>query len=248
MTRPSGETLIHLAAKYNIISSVRPLTRFGASLNEIDHHFLTPLLRATEVANDAVAVELILCGAFVNATDAAFKTPLHYACVNDTGSTKLIELLLSRGAWVNFADSNGNTPLHVAAFSGAEDVVRILLAHGGSPDAINVDGELPLFRFLDNVDNLCRIYGLELLLQNTVNVRGFANHHRSPALLEVEEFAGLRRTLGEVSSAPASLQRMCRLRVRRAIGPTRLREGCVAELPCGYGLKQLILFNTNDWW
>ncbi|KAI0241444.1 Ankyrin repeat domain-containing protein 61 [Lamellibrachia satsuma] len=248
MIRSSGETLLHLAAKYNIISSVQHLTRFGARLDESDHQRLTPLLRATEVANDAVAIELVLCGACVNATDAAFKTPLHYACASDGGNSKLIALLLSRDAWVNFADSRGNTSLHVAAFAGREDVVEMLLSFGATPDAVNRDGELPLFRFLDNVANLRRIYGLELLLQNTVGIHGFTQLHRSPALLDMDEFADLREALERASLAPASLQRMCRLCVRRALGPTHLREGRVDELPCGHGLKQLILFNTNDWW
>ena len=246
--RPSGETLLHLAAKYNITSSVRHLVRFGARLDETDHQRQTPLLRAVEIENDDVAVELIQSGACVNATDTAFRTPLHYACANDNGDSKLIKVMLNSGAWVNFADGRGNTPLHLAAFAGREDVVEMLLAFGGSPDVVNGDGELPLFLFLDNVANLRRIYGLELLLQNTVNIRGFNECHRMPMLLGFNEFTALRESLDQASLAPATLQRMCRLCIRRAIGPVSLREGRVDQLPCGYGLKELILFNTNDWW
>jgi ankyrin repeat protein len=49
-----------------------------------------------------------------------------------------VELLLAHEASVNIVDSKGSSPLHLAAWSGNEDVVRLLLCRGPSVPKVNL--------------------------------------------------------------------------------------------------------------
>jgi len=53
-------------------------------------------------------------------------------------------LLLGRADLIHFADQSGNTALHMAAANGHAAVVRLLLAAGADPEAVNKDGNTPL--------------------------------------------------------------------------------------------------------
>lgn len=50
----------------------------------------------------------------------------------------IVELLLSHEASTNIVDLQGSSPLHLAAWSGNEDIVRLLLTHGPSVPNVNL--------------------------------------------------------------------------------------------------------------
>ncbi|CAG9465746.1 unnamed protein product [Pedinophyceae sp. YPF-701] len=70
-------------------------------------------------------------------------TPLHNAV--RTGDLAAVQRELQRDPQqASAADVEGYTPLHLAADSGAEDVVRALLASGADANARDAEGQTPL--------------------------------------------------------------------------------------------------------
>ncbi|KAG8221864.1 hypothetical protein J437_LFUL003240 [Ladona fulva] len=51
---------------------------------------------------------------------------------------EVVQLLLGHEASTNIADGKGSTPLHLAAWTGNEDIVRLLLCHGPSVPNVNL--------------------------------------------------------------------------------------------------------------
>ena len=57
----------------------------------------------------------------------------------EAGRLGVVELLLQKGVTVNRPRTydDGDTPLHVAARLGRTDIVRLLMAKGADPRAVN---------------------------------------------------------------------------------------------------------------
>jgi len=53
-------------------------------------------------------------------------------------SREIVELLLAHEASTNIVDLKGSSPLHLAAWSGNEDIVRLLLQHEMAPPNVNL--------------------------------------------------------------------------------------------------------------
>ena len=83
------------------------------------------------------AKKAIADGADVNAKKDDGETPLHWATVEsmDSGSKKVIELLISKGADVNAkivtGRKKGMTPLAIAKMFSNKEIVDLLRKHGG---------------------------------------------------------------------------------------------------------------------
>ena len=72
--------------------------------------------------------------------------PLVYACRGDNGEhPDEIQRLLELGADINIQNYKGKTGLHCAAKAGFLKVVNLLIEKGATLDAIDQDGETPLF-------------------------------------------------------------------------------------------------------
>jgi ankyrin repeat protein len=96
------------------------------------------------------AEQLELCfaqGADPNATDAAGRTPLLIASMEE--DWPLVRRLINAGAHADVADSAGVTPLMIAATRGEIDVLRLLAAHGSNADAVDRTGWTALHHALD---------------------------------------------------------------------------------------------------
>ena len=110
----------------------------------------TPLQKAVELKNTALAAILLMHEANMNVTDQYGWTLLHTAAYNRDLST--VTLLLDRGAdpnvktaqWahrcvkpsgLSLAQEWAGTALHVAAMVGAPALVSLLLKHGADPNA-----------------------------------------------------------------------------------------------------------------
>uniref|UniRef100_A0A8C2VC98 Neurogenic locus notch homolog protein 4 n=1 Tax=Chinchilla lanigera TaxID=34839 RepID=A0A8C2VC98_CHILA len=140
----SGETPLHLAARFSRPTAARRLLEAGANPNEPDQAGRTPL--HTAVAADAREVCQLLLSSRQTAVDARTEdgtTPLILAArlaVED-----LVEELISARADVGARDKWGKTALHWAAAVNNTRAARSLLQAGADKDAQDSREQTPLF-------------------------------------------------------------------------------------------------------
>lgn len=140
----TGETSLHLAARYARADAAKRLLDAGADANSQDNTGRTPLHAA--VAADARGVFQILLrnrATNLNARMHEGTTPLILAA--RLAIEGMVEDLINADADINAADNSGKTALHWAAAVNNVDAVNILLAHGANRDAQDDKDETPLF-------------------------------------------------------------------------------------------------------
>ncbi len=146
---------LHVAAKSGDVEGVKQLLAQGHDINIRDENEATPLHWAVYAGHEAVARLLIARGAdiYANETQLCFLpprqqasgatgqspavgegstngvTPLHWAASG--GQAALAKLLIVEGANVNAETIDGVTPLAVAVMLGHEQVIKVLVHHGG---------------------------------------------------------------------------------------------------------------------
>lgn len=140
---PAGTTALMLAA--GDARKVRVLLARGAEVNARSVTGRTALLIASSQSGAGEAVRLLLAaGAVVDAADRLQGPPLIPAGAG--GATPLIEAakirdgkalhyLIEAGANVQAKDHSGADALAAAALNGNLENIRVLLAHGATPDA-----------------------------------------------------------------------------------------------------------------
>jgi cytohesin len=139
----TGGTALIWAAANDQADIVKVLLRGGANVNAKDMGGYTPLLRALEKKNDAVA-EMLLAqpNLDVNAQSVSGMTALKWYVWS--GHERNVQNLLERGANPNLSDADGDTPLHGAAQRGNVKLLNMLLEAGANPNAKNKVGGTPL--------------------------------------------------------------------------------------------------------
>lgn len=140
----TGETSLHLAARYARADAAKRLLDAGADANSQDNTGRTPLHAA--VAADARGVFQILLrnrATNLNARMHEGTTPLILAA--RLAIEGMVEDLINADADINAADNSGKTALHWAAAVNNVDAVNSLLAHNANRDAQDDKDETPLF-------------------------------------------------------------------------------------------------------
>ncbi|KOB78371.1 Notch [Operophtera brumata] len=130
----TGETSLHLAARYARADAAKRLLDAGADANTQDNTGRTPLHAA--VAADAMGVFQILLrnrATNLNARMHDGTTPLILAA--RLAIEGMVEDLINADADINAADNSGKTALHWAAAVNNVDAVNVLLVHGANRDA-----------------------------------------------------------------------------------------------------------------
>lgn len=124
-----GENFLHSAIYSNSIERLNevflkiPLSE--AFINKRSKDGSTPLLLATLLGYDDLAIYLINKGANVYLPDNELNTPLHFACYN--GCMPLVKALIKAGADPFVKTQKGNYPLACAVNEGQKDVIKYLV-------------------------------------------------------------------------------------------------------------------------
>lgn len=118
----------------------------------LDAHGQTLLARACARGEyDGVKQRLMERPEDLNVADYAGNTPLQIAAIN--GAEDIVKLLLEAGCNVDCVNYDKDTPLLDAVDNGHLEVVRLLLDAGVNPRKANVNGEEPIDRVTDEMDN-----------------------------------------------------------------------------------------------
>uniref|UniRef100_A0A8D8YWX2 Ankyrin-1 n=1 Tax=Cacopsylla melanoneura TaxID=428564 RepID=A0A8D8YWX2_9HEMI len=171
--------LMHYAIKNKHLQIVEKLLQLGAnpsSSYQNENHLCVAITSFNEDASKL----LIKYGANVKNTQA-----LHLAV--DIENSVLVELLLNHGADPNFTGEDGKTALHYATskkFTSAVvqdkeskpinkmlDIVSQLLAYGANIDAVDKNGQTPLFNAVNNK----QLEIVQLLLKQNPDVNEKSN-------------------------------------------------------------------------
>ncbi len=135
-----GYAPLHIAASLGNIGMAEMLLRNGAAPDVRDGSGQTPLLVAATAGHDEMMSLLMERGADVNATVGEGESLLMATISSRDAETA--KRLLASGA--NPGSESGRTALHVAARAGDVELVRLLLQHGGDPNAVDPSGATPL--------------------------------------------------------------------------------------------------------
>ena len=169
-TELTGETPLHMAARYSRVDAAKRLMEAGANANAVDLKGRTPLHAA--VAADAQGVFQALLrnrATNLNAQDELGFTPLIIAVKN--AAEDMIDELIRADANLDLQDAKGKTALHWAASVNNTSAIRALLHAGANKDAQDNLEQTPLF--LASRDGAKE--AVELLLQAGAN-RDITDH------------------------------------------------------------------------
>ena len=122
--------------------TIGPLTFFlyqqGQSVTRIAPDSKPPWVAAI-LQNDSASLQNALAQVRPEWKDPYHRlTPIYWSAL--AGNNKAIHLCLESGADINQPVTEGNTPLHAAALFAHPETVRLLLAKGADPTAINQGG------------------------------------------------------------------------------------------------------------
>ena len=137
---PHSEHLLDYAVSEDRVEITKLLLENGADPS-----------RAPRILNDDSEMSVLLKSHGVppkdiNAQNHMGWPPLVYACRGDNGEhPDEIQRLLELGADINIQNYKGKTGLHCAAKAGFLKVINLLIEKGATLDAIDKDGETPLF-------------------------------------------------------------------------------------------------------
>jgi ankyrin repeat protein len=126
--RPSGDTLVHLAASKGDECLLQTILARRSNVQTRNKQGVTPLACAARRGHQTVVKQLIAAGAKVDELDNRGLTALHCAAYH--GSDMVVQLLLDAGADISTKAPCHGTALHMAARNGHNSTVSLLLEKG----------------------------------------------------------------------------------------------------------------------
>ncbi|XP_061523526.1 ankyrin repeat and SOCS box protein 13a.1 [Phycodurus eques] len=192
---------------------VRLLLEAGAQVDVRNIHGSTPLCNACASGSLECVKLLLQYGAKVNPSLTALTaTPLHAACIQ--GNPEIVRLLIASGAQLEAYDIHFGPPLHIACAKARVDCVRELLLAGA-----NVNSSKFHETALHHAARLDTPDVIELLLEFGANAHAVNNQGLKPG--DYSTPASPSHTcLRFYEKNPLSLQQLCRITIRRALGTT----------------------------
>ncbi len=140
-TDAAGSTLLHHAAGFGTLDTLRYLIDAGANVNATNARRSTPLHWA--IHDEAKVRLLVSRGANVNARQVEGITPLYMTALLGRG-TSTMKFLLEHAADPTVAMANGQTPLMAAAVNGRVESMKLLLDRRDDVNTKNGAGETAL--------------------------------------------------------------------------------------------------------
>lgn len=132
VSKTTGETALHVAARYRSDRTVASLLDKGLFVDAKDFEWNTPL-HAAALGNQKNGVsQLLHAKASINTRNRARQTPLYVAAAN--GCAAASQMLLDKRADASLCAFDNISPLHAAAMAGHSDVCYdILRRHKNEP-------------------------------------------------------------------------------------------------------------------
>ncbi|XP_038576687.1 ankyrin repeat and SOCS box protein 11 [Micropterus salmoides] len=201
----------------------------GANVEAVSTDGATPLFNSC-TSGSVACVRLILQHGASTHTPNQLASPIHEA--SKKCHRECLELLLSYGAHVDMELPVVGTPLYSACLAGAAACVWVLL-HSGADVRIGCGHDSPLHAAVRgggaNVVDLLLDFGADECCRNAEG--------KTPLDLSSPNSA-VRITLQK--RGPCSLSNLCRLRVRRSLGRSRLHRAPSLFLP--HSIKDFLLY------
>ncbi|KAL1840095.1 hypothetical protein VTJ49DRAFT_790 [Mycothermus thermophilus] len=148
---PRSSKLRGLATPATAESTVSP-AKMGPHKKHLDAHGQTFLARACAKGEYEIAKQRLQeRPEDINVADYAGNTPLQIAALN--GYDDIVRLLVDAGCNLDCVNNEKDTPLLDAVENGHLEVVKILLEAGVNPRKANAQGEEPIERVNDDLDN-----------------------------------------------------------------------------------------------
>ena len=139
----TGATPVNEAAFRGNVQVLQFLLQFNPDFETPDKRGFTPLDNAIRMSKEDAALLLLAAEPKEHLT-APFLDKTINAAISKN-QARLVDALLRDGVSVNSTLPSGTTLLGAAAFAGAADVVRILLAADADPNLSDSDGATPLW-------------------------------------------------------------------------------------------------------
>ncbi|XP_064397038.1 uncharacterized protein LOC135343935 isoform X2 [Halichondria panicea] len=144
-----GNTCLHIAAELGQLELVQMFVMaYGLNINRQNSVGLTPLHLAACNGYEGVAKFLLeQPNCDVMRKDNDNRTPLHHAIMVE--SLEIVQMfLMDKRTKINIKEDKGNSLLHTLASQCSPDsdlsIMRLLLAFGANPTAVNIFNETPL--------------------------------------------------------------------------------------------------------
>lgn len=169
LTDAKGLTALHYAVQNPKASTiVKRLINAGADANAADEKGKTVLHHAVRKERDlSVIAMLVEAGANINAVTKQKKTPLMKAIVSDEDLLLVKELVKTHKADINKSDDCQSTALHKAAEKGCTKIIEFLMNCKANMNALNDEGETPLFILVseDRIEDRFEKLDIEITLK-----------------------------------------------------------------------------------
>lgn len=121
-----NDTALHKAAHNGDFAKVQLILEEGeCDVNEPGASERRALHRAAGSNQVQICELLVVSGAKIEQTDLAFRTALHWACMN--GSNDVVPFLISKESSILAQTDAGSTPLHLAVEGGHVKIASMLI-------------------------------------------------------------------------------------------------------------------------
>ncbi len=138
----NGETVLHMAIRYQRLPVVIQLVDLGANVNAVDREGNSPIhVAAQEDRNGQMITAIIAGDGNLELRRRDGKTPLRLAV--ERRNQPAIAEFLKAGVQVNDADVQGHTALHIAIDRSDLEIAKLLLQNGANLVAKDHDGNIP---------------------------------------------------------------------------------------------------------
>ena len=193
----------------------------GADVDCVDEHGCTALMAAIGGGHALVVIKLLQSGCDFQISNYRNTSALHYA--SQLGSAELVQFMLMSGAGPDIRNTDGHSPLSAAIMSLSAATVQAYLLGCTYVDpnklARTANCPSPLLFAMENAQYLLALTLLMSGYRGMMEARGFFSKRKSLESSASDDCDLERLTyIKQNASRPLTLQRSCRLAVRKSLG------------------------------